>query len=489
MTQTHHDRTRGIGRAGACALIALGVALAAAPLAAQTPTMPSTVRYGSGLIDVPVSSVLPHLQVTGTLSGFFSQLGRRVLIDENGDPAGFGPGRDDFLADGSFAVGLFDRAEAGITLQSFGDAEDGGAMWGLFSRVRLWEPVDQGVGLAAGGRYVAGPNFGDGIERSPGRLGFPDERLRPSYGSSRGVDTDLTLYAVATAYLRGWDGGRLPPNDMTFTLGYGTGMFAQGEVLDYYSDGHANGWFMGAALHMDTSDRSQLTLMAEHNGFDLNIGAHYDWAGARVGLQYLGANHAWPPEGHESEYQKAKWGVLGSYAICPGEQRLRCTPRTMVRVEPDTIYMPAPPPDTIVVEVGEARPLPEGRDASICLSTGRNVPIIITAANDTIVGPAGISMDEARPVLDFAGSYAGDDFWYLDETVIIFEGADYGPSEDTFPIDCDQILRVGRYSGVPVFAVLTAARPFDVLFIPVSPGVWRRYERGLREERAPRSER
>lgn len=443
--------------------------------------MPSTLRYGSGLIDIPVSSVLPHLQVTGTLSGFFRQLGRRVQIDENGEPAGSGPGRDDFLGDGSLAVGILDRAEAGLTFQSFAPEEHGGSMWGFFGRVRVWEPIDQGVGLAVGGRYVSGPNFGDGIERSPGRLGFPDERLRLSYNGVRGVDTDLTLYAVATAYLRGWDGGRLPPNDMTFSFGYGSGMFSEGAVLDYYSDGHANGWFMGTALHMDTGPRSQLTVMAEHNGFDVNIGTHFEWAGARVGIQYLGANHDRPPEGHESEYQKAKWGVLGSYSICPGERALRCTPRTMARVEPDTIYMPAPAPDTVVVRVGEAAPRPEGREASICLSTGQNVPILITAANDTIVGDAGISMEQARPVLDFAGSYAGDDFWYQDGAVIIFEGGDFAPSEDTFPIDCDQILRVGRYNGVPVFAVLTAARPFDMVFIPVSPGIWRRYERGLRE--------
>jgi hypothetical protein len=142
---------------------------------------------------------------------------------------------------------------------------------------------------------------------------------------------------------------------------------------------------------MDTGPRSQLTVMAEHNGFDVNIGTHFEWAGARVGLQYLAANHDWPPEGQESEYQKPKWGILGSYALCPRERNLRCTPRTMARVEPDTIYMPAPAPDTIIVEVGAERPLPDGRESGICLSTGRNVPILITATNDTIVARLGPS--------------------------------------------------------------------------------------------------
>lgn len=445
---------------------------------AQTPTMPSTVRYGSGLIDIPVSSVLPHLQVTGTLSGFFSQLGRRVQIDEGGNPAGFGPGRDDFLADGAFAVGLFDRAEAGVSLQSFGGDEEGGAMWGLFGRVRLWEPIDQGLGLAVGARYVTGPSFGDGTEYAPGRLGFPDERIRTSYTDGSGVDTDFSPYVVATAYLRGWDGGRLPQNDMTFTFGYGGGMFSQGASLDYYSDGHANGWFMGAALHVDTSPLSQLTVMAEHNGFDVNVGAHYDWEGIRVGAQYLASNHDWPDDGHIGEYQKPKWGLLASFSICPGSPGLRCRPHGMARIEPDTIYIPPPPPDTVIVRVGEA-PILEGEPTSICLSTGRNVDVRLTAAGDTLVGPMGTPLRQLRPVLDFAGTYAGSAFWYQNGEPMTFEDQSYQRSDETFPIDCDQLLRVGRYEGVPVFAVLSAARPFSMLFVPVRPGLWTRYERGF----------
>ena len=66
------------------------------------------------------------------------------------------------------------------------------------------------------------------------------------------------------------------------------------------------------------------------------------------------------------------------------------------------------------------------------------------------------------------------------DRVIVFEGADYGKSADTFPVDCDQILRVGVYQGVPVFAVISVRRPLSVIFIPVRPGVWHRYERGIR---------
>ena len=42
-------------------LAAIVTAVGAGQALAQTPTMPSTLRYGSGLLDVPVSSVRPHL--------------------------------------------------------------------------------------------------------------------------------------------------------------------------------------------------------------------------------------------------------------------------------------------------------------------------------------------------------------------------------------------------------------------------------------------
>jgi hypothetical protein len=448
---------------------------------AQTPTMPSTLRYGSGLIDIPVSSVLPHMAITGTFSGFFSSLGRRIEIGESGLPSGFGAGRDEFYSDGSVAVGLFDRLEAGVSIQSLADSDAGGNVWGLFGRLRLWEPVDQGLGFAVGGRYVTRPTFGDDVGYAPGRLGFADERLRDSYTSLRGVDSSVTLYGVGTAYLRGFDGGPLPPNDMTFSVGYGGGMFSEGGELEYYSSGHANGWFFGTSVHMDTGERSQLTVMAEHNGFDVNVGAHFDWDGFRVGAQMLATNHEWPTDGQYSEYQKPKFGFLASIAICPNERGFRCRPRSMRRTEPDTIFMRAPPPDTVVLRVAEGTlPVRDGLASSICLATGQNVPIRVTSAGDTLIGPEATPIRTVRPALVFAGAYAGNAFWYQDGEVIVFEGGDFRKSEDTFPIDCGQILRVGVYQGVPVFAVITARRPLDVIFIPVRPGVWHRYERGLR---------
>ncbi|MGB1657694.1 MAG: hypothetical protein ACPHO4_10085 [Longimicrobiales bacterium] len=476
--------------AGAMLLVVASVTLVT-PSEGQTPTMPSTQRYGSGLLDIPVSSVRPHLAVTTTFSGFWTSLGRRIEVDEAGQPAGFGPGRSDFFGDISTSVGLFDRAEVGVAIQSLNDATEGGDIWGLFGRVRLWEPIDQGLGFAVGGRYLTSPSFGGpgfsgGTEYAPGRLGFPDERLRATYTGGERLDTNLSLYSVATAYLRGYDGGFLPENDLTFTLGYGGGMFGGGGGLDFYAPGTNNGWFFGTAVHMSAGERSQVTVMAEHNGFDINLGAQVDWNGLRVGVQGLALNHDWPTDGQFSEYQKPKFGFTLSAAICPLEPGFRCRPRMMRRTEPDTIYIPPPPPDTIRVGDPDASvTVVSGEPGSMCLATGQTVSIEVTAAGDTLVGTPPVPIRSLRPAMTFAGSYGGSAFWYLDDEVVVFEGGDFGKSEDTFPIDCSQILRVGVYRGVPVFAVISARRPLDVIFIPVRPGVWHRYERGLRRSPSP----
>ncbi len=267
---------------------------------------------------------------------------------------------------------------------------------------------------------------------------------------------------------------------MTFSVGYGTGMFKEGGNLSFYGPGSANGWFFGTSLNVATSERSILTLMAEHNGFDLNVGAQLDWSGVRVGLHALGVNHGSPPGGYDSEYLKPKFGFSGSVAICPLASGLLCRPHMMRRTEPDTIFIPPPPPDTVIVRP-EAAPV-AGEESEVCLSTGQSVPIRVTAEGDTLIGPDLVSVRAARPAMDFAGTYAAGAFWFENGDPISFEDHAYGKAPDTFPVDCGQIVRVGLHEGVPLFADRNAYRPLAVLFVPVRVGVWERYERGIREE-------
>ena len=464
--------------------LALAALLTAPALQAQTTTMPSTLRYGSGLLDVPVASVLPHLAITGTYSGFFMEMGRTVAINGAGNTIGFGPGTaSKFYSDASVAVGLFDRVEVGTTIQSLNDATAGGNMWGLFGRVQLVQPTNQGLGLAVGARYVTAPDYNDGTSYMPTRLGIPDTRFRETYSVGEDVNTELSMYGVATAHVRGFDQGFLPSHDLTFTLGYGTGMFQDGDELGFYQFASSDGWFLGSALHFGIGDNSVLTFMGDYNGFDVNLGAQLDFSGIRVGAHYLAVNYPEPASGYWSEYRKPKFGLLGSVAICPNGDGLLCKPKLMERPEPQMVQLPAPPPDTVRITREVERALPDGTPAMVCLSTGANVEVRVTAQGDTLVGPSRASIRTLRPGVVFAGTYAEGADWFTADRDITFERVTYSKSGNEVRLDCGQIMRVGEHMGVPLFAMRDGERPYQTIYVPVRPGVWQAYQSGLRRTR------
>jgi len=472
----------------ALAVLAVRLLVGAATVGAQTTTMPSTLRYGSGLLDVPVASVLPHLAVTGTYSGFFVRLDRTAQVDGSGNTIGYGPAAEDFRQDASFAMGLFDRAEIGTTLQSFGGVASGGDLWGLFGRLQLLKPSSQGVGLAAGARWVKAPDFGDGQPYRPTRLGFPDRRFR-KYPGRAAIGTGLSLYGVATAHMRAGDGGLVPPHDFTFSLGYGTGMFQDGGDLPFYGADGSGGWFFGSAVHVGIGGASVVTLMGEYNGFDVNVGTLLDVGGIRLGVQYLGINHDAPPGGRDSEYGTPRLGVLASLAVCPRGSGLLCKPRLMIRPKREMVQLPAPPPDTVVVTRVMERPLPDGTPALVCLSTGENVRVLVSARGDTLVGPDRVPVRTLRPGVAFAGVYAEGAEWFRSGTALPFDGARYEKSGTGARIDCGDVERVGETSGVPLFARRGGERPFQVLWVPVRPGIWMEYRRGSSPRGVSRPER
>lgn len=467
---------KGAARLAGLALVAL---LAAPAIQAQTTTMPSSLRYGSGLIDTPVASVLPHMAITGTYSGFFLGLDRTVDINGAGDIIGYGPGFDrKWFSNASVALGLFDRVELGTSIQSLNDANAGGNSWGLFGRVNLFKPTNQGLGLAVGARYVTAPDFNDGTTYQPNRLGFPDVRFRESYTGKDDVNTELSLYAVSTAHVRGFDEGFLPKHDLTLSVGYGTGMFKDGDKLPFYKYASTDGWFFGSALHFALGESSILTFMGEYNGFDANLGAQLDVGGIRLGAHYLAANYTKPANGYWSEYRKPKLGLLASLAICPSGGGLFCKPNLLTRPEPEVrIVQVVGPPDTVRVTREVERALPDGTPAMVCLSTGENVEVRVTAQGDTLVGPQRASIRTLRPGVVFAGTYAEGRDWYTSDQAITFERLRYSKSGSDSSLDCGQIMRIGEHMGVPLFAMRNASRPFETIYVPVRPGVWRGYIR------------
>ena len=83
----------------------------------------------------------------------------------------------------------------------------------------------------------------------------------------------------------------------------------------------------------------------------------------------------------------------------------------------------------------------------------------------------------------FAGTYADGRGWFENDESVTFEENSYDKSGNESQMQCNQIMRVGEFQGVPLFSMRNAERPFQMLYVPVRPGVWQPYETGLQSTR------
>jgi len=458
---------------GAC-FLRCGVSVAltfasgiAAGIGAQTTKLPSTLRYGSGLMDIPVAGVLANRAMTVTYSGFWTSNDTDVTTDASGGVTGTEAFLGGWHSDLAVARGLFDLLEFGLNLQTLGDPEEGGTLWGAFGRLSILSPETQPVGLAVGGRWASSPDFGDGVEYAPNRLGRPDRRLRDQLGSRR-IDTGFSFYAVTGWDLPGLPSTFLPKHDFSFTLGWGNGMFKEGGGLDWYASGDSGGWFAGVAWNLELAESRMLTLMSEYNGFDWNVGTQVDVRGVRLGAHVLGVNHS----SNTTVYRSTKFGLLASVALCG---RGLCRASLRDRPDPDVVVLPAAPPDTVVVTRVESPSPPAGTAVALCLSTGDQIDVLLTAAGDTLVGPSRTSLAELRPAVVLAGVYAANRGWFESDEPITFEERPYSSTGATVGLDCGDIRQVGEHLGVPLFVTVVVGASPEILYVPVRPGVWQRY--------------
>ena len=457
----------------AAAITLLALTLLVPPASAQTlGTMPGTLRYGSGLLDIPVASVLPHLALTATWSGFRVSVAETVVPDSPGETVPAGQRYERWFSDGSLAIGLFDRVELGASLQHFAGADRGGKVLGAFGRLAFLRPGAHGLGLAAGLRYLTSPSFGGGEsgEVRPNRLGYPDWRVTRNAAGGGDFGGNFSPYVVGTAVLPGFAAGPTT-YDGTLHLGWGGGLFSAGREMEFYRDADSGGIFAGAAVHFGLGGGRLLNLMAEFNGFDANAGLQLDLGGVRIGAFALGLQH----DG-TSTFRSRKFGVLGSVAFCGG-QRAFC--RGQRKPAPDTVTLPPPPPDTVVIvrEGGPEVPR-EGRGGTpetLCLATGVGVDVRVTATGDTLIGPSWVSISQLQPGLVFAGSYAEGLEWFGAGEPVRFEDRDYVGADSPKRLNCDDVARVGEFQGVALFADRSGEPPFDVLYVPLRPGIWQTY--------------
>ncbi|MYH54370.1 MAG: hypothetical protein F4139_15760 [Gemmatimonadetes bacterium] len=432
-------------------------------------TMPSTLRYGSGLIDIPVALALPHLAFAITYSGFGASAAETVAPDTPGETIPTGGRFERWFSDGSLALGLFNRVEVGATLQHYADRERGGRMYGAFGRLALLRPAARGLGLATGFRYVTSPSFGDtgSGDVQPNRLGYPDWRVTRGAPDAGDFSGNFSPYLVGTLVFPGFAGSA--PYDVTLHAGWGGGLFRAGRDLEFYRETSSGGVFAGAAVHFGLGDRRLVNLMAEFNGFDANAGVQIDLGGIRVGAFALGLQY----DG-ETTFRSRKFGVLGSVAFCGG---IRVLCRGRRAPAPDTVTLPAPPPDTVIVIRSADSAVPEGTPVTLCLATGESIDVRVTEAGDTLAGPPWVPIRELPPGLVVAGSYAEGREWFDAGEPIRFDDREYVGEGDLQGLDCDEIVEVGDHGRVPLFAGRSAEVPFAVLYVPVTPGYWQAYRR------------
>lgn len=465
---------------------AVSAVLFAGPVDAQSTKVGATLRYGSGIVDVPVASVFPDGAFSISYSGFFTSNATEIMTDTVGTPIGEQSFEGGWRGDLAVAYGLWDLMEFGGTLQGWGDEGEGGTLFGAFGRLVLVHAQKNGLGLALGARWLNAPDFGDGVEYAPTRIGVADRRFRRELGAVNNTSR-FTFYAVTSVDLTGPSSQFLPRNDWTLTGGWGTGLFREGAGFDWYEAGSSGGWFAGGSLHLELAPGTVLSLESEYNGFDLNAGARLDVGGIQIGAHVLGVNYS----EDVSIYRSRKVGLFAAVMLCPGGL---CRPSLRPRVTADTVFLPAPPPDTIVRRV-ESPASPVGELATLCLANGRDAVVFVTVRGDTLVGPQRVAIESLRGVLDWAGEYAEGRAWHEAKEPIDHDGRRYWPIPGLLRMRCAGLIRVGHYQGVPVYAGVrsvdrAADRALDrvddpveirvdghrsTIYLPVRPGIWRAY--------------
>ena len=414
-----------------------------------------------------MAGVLANRALSLTYSGFWTSNDSDVTTDASGNITGTEAFSGGWNGDFAAALGLFDLLEFGANIQSLSDAAEGGTLWGAFGRLSILSPQTQPIGLAIGGRYASSPDFGDGVAYAPNRLGRADRRIRDQLGS-REMDTDFSLYVVAGVDLPGLPSSFLPDHDFSFTAGWGTGVFNEGDRFDWHASGDAGGWFAGVAWNLELAESRMLTFMSEYNGFDWNVGTQLDLSGLRLGAHALGVNHS----SNTTVYRSSKFGLIASVALCG---RGLCRASLRDRPDPDVVVLPAAPPDTVLITRDGNPPPPVGTAATLCLATGDGIAVLVTAAGDTLVGPSRTPLSELRPAVDLAGAYAANRAWFEAGDPITVEQRSYSRFGVSVRLDCGDIRRVGEHEGVPLFVSGTDDTSPRTLYVPVRPGVWQPY--------------
>jgi hypothetical protein len=245
----------------------LAFSFSPALLLGQRPQFAPTLSWDAGLINTPAAYVSP---LGGDLSLSFSRVG----LDSSKGPAALArPAGYDM----SLSASAWGRAEVGISLFS-ADLKSG-----LFAKGLLWDQTD---GIWRSGLMHWLPSIAVGVRN----LGSQKELNRLTSTGLTQLNTAPTLYGVATRtfVLVAPAEGIRPRAQLAVSAGYGNGLFKDdGGLKKLYANSATGGVFGGAALQVAAGRFSTISLMAEHDAWDVNLGAQIEVRGLRASLYLL----------------------------------------------------------------------------------------------------------------------------------------------------------------------------------------------------------
>src|SRR5688572_27599855 len=252
----------------AAAVVAL---VAAAPAGAQQ-EYPATLYWGTGLIDIPTAWVAP---LTGDF--FINYSGKRFEPDPTKTKINYSNSLNSQLV---FALSGWGRVEAGYA------AFSSNPEWGFFGKAMLLREDDYrdrvglsrwmpsfAVGIRNVGPYDQIDRLGIGYELIPPPPGEPDFRHEAD-ALHENFKTNSTVHGIAT---KGFSRSEIRPSwpdiNLSFTAGYGNGLFSDGGDVVGYGTHDRGGLFYGVKTDFTPAPNVTLSLMAEDNSWDYNLGA------------------------------------------------------------------------------------------------------------------------------------------------------------------------------------------------------------------------
>ena len=237
----------------------------------QPPAYPLTLRYGTGLVDIPVAWVSPN---NGDL--FFGFSGTN--IPACGTPCDLSTSQK-WNTNFSIETHWIQRFTIGFSLYS-NNPEWGfyGQFLALTEKEGSWRPA-----IAIGFRNLGPYNHEDRlllghdvmIDSGGGASGYTP----PTYD---GFKTAPTFYGVVS---KNWKVGS--NGEAGATVGYGNGIFSDDGGLgkSYNDKGQiVKGLFLGGRYGFRPNADWTFNFMVENNGWDWNAGAVVDWKGIFLGL-------------------------------------------------------------------------------------------------------------------------------------------------------------------------------------------------------------